>query len=165
MTEFQARILELRNKGMSHKDIAQNLNTSTDSVRKTYSKLKLRGLTGVEPVSISIRKEVSIDSPASTGGIIPVLAKNSASIGISEDELRCKHDMFFIILSYVKNISGGSFIEETKMLKELTLYGKPRYRDAISRAELKAYKGKVDGTVYYGHPDSIHKLKSEGILQ
>lgn len=83
---------------------------------------------------------------------------------LSEEQIREKHDMFFRILHYVKSIPEGQFTDETSMLRQLELIGKPRYKEAISRPELKEYKGKVDGVVYYGHANSIKKLKSEGIL-
>lgn len=84
---------------------------------------------------------------------------------LSEDELRKKHDMVFMIHSFVRNIPEGRFVEEPVMLRQLGLLGKPRYKDALSRAELKDYKGKVDGVVYYGSSSSIRKLKQEGVLQ
>lgn len=84
---------------------------------------------------------------------------------LSEAELRKKHDMFYQIFSFVKSIPEGKFVEETTMLRQLTLLGKPRYKEALAREDLKQFKGKVDGTIYYGNPNSIHKLKSEGVLQ
>lgn len=84
---------------------------------------------------------------------------------LSEAELRKKHDMFYQILSFVKGLPEGKYVEETSMLRQLTLFGKPRYREALSREDLKQFKGKVDGTVYYGNPNSIQKLKREGVLQ
>lgn len=84
---------------------------------------------------------------------------------LSEAELRKKHDMFYQVFSFVKGLPEGKFVEETSMLRQLTLYGKPRYKDALSRAELKDFKGKVDGVTYYGASTSIGKLKREGVLQ
>lgn len=84
---------------------------------------------------------------------------------LSEAELRKKHDMFYQILSFVKGLPEGKYVEETSMLRQLTLFGKPRYREALTREDLKQFKGKVDGTVYYGNPNSIQKLKREGVLQ
>lgn len=95
-----------------------------------------------------------------------VKRKEINGIGVfTEGQLREKHDMFFMVYSYVSKIPKGSYIEEIHMLKELGLLGKPRYRDAISRHELKENKGRVDGVNYYGHIESIKKLKSEGVLQ
>lgn len=87
------------------------------------------------------------------------------SKSLTEQELRQKHDMFFMVKNYVENIPVGRFVDETQMLRDLGILGKPRYRDAIMRPELKEYKGKVDGTTYYGSIESIKKLKSEGVLQ
>ena len=84
---------------------------------------------------------------------------------ISEADLRKKHDMFFMVLSFVQGIPNGEFVEESAMLRHLGIVGKPRYRDAITRPELKDFKGRVDGVIYYGSQNSIKKLKSEGVLQ
>jgi hypothetical protein len=83
----------------------------------------------------------------------------------SETELRQKHDMFFMLIAYVNNIPKGKFIDEVTLLRQLELLGKPRYRDAVSRPELKQFRGKVDGVIYYGCEESISKLKHEGVLQ
>ena len=84
---------------------------------------------------------------------------------LTEEQLRKKHDMLFMVLSSVKSLTKKEFIEETQMLRDLGLLGKPRYRDILTRSELKDYHGKADGVVYYGHPDSIRRLKQEGVLQ
>ena len=84
---------------------------------------------------------------------------------ISEADLRKKHDMYFMVLSFIQGIPEGEFVEESVMLRHLGIVGKPRYRDAITRPELKDFKGKVDGVTYYGSQTSIKKLKSEGVLQ
>ena len=97
---------------------------------------------------------ISTDEPLSPGEVL-----------LSENELRHKHDMFFKVISFVKGIPDGKYIEETAMLRQLGMIGKPRYKDAITRPELKDYKGKVDGVTYYGTQSSIVKLKQEGVLQ
>lgn len=84
---------------------------------------------------------------------------------LTETDLRQRHDLFFMILSYLQKICEGKFIEEGAMLRTLGLVGKPRHRDALSRPELKDYKGRVDGVTYYGSVESIKKLKREGVLQ
>jgi hypothetical protein len=84
---------------------------------------------------------------------------------LSEDDLRKKHDMFYMISSFIKGIPDGRYVEEPVMLRQLGLMGKPRYREALSRAELKDNRGKVDGVIYYGSISSIKKLKNEGVLQ
>lgn len=84
---------------------------------------------------------------------------------LTEDELKMKHDLFTKILGFIKEIPGGRFIDEATMLRSLGLYGKPRYREALSRPELKDMKGRVDGVTYYGPAEGIKKLKQEGVLQ
>jgi len=84
---------------------------------------------------------------------------------LSEEDLRKKHDMYFMILSFLKEIPAGKFIDESTMLRQLSLYGKPRYREALARPEIHEHKGKADGVIYYGAISSIKKLKSEGVLQ
>lgn len=97
--------------------------------------------------------------------ITPKVTKPISITMLSESDLRKKHDMFFMIISFIKSIPDGSYVEEPVMLRQLGLIGKPRYREALSRAELKDYKGRVDGVTYYGSSSSIRKLKSEGIIQ
>lgn len=105
-------------------------------------------------------KVFKVDNP-----IVEEVKSQVVAITLTEEQLRQKHDMFFMVFTYVKAIPPTKFVEEGQLLRELGLLGKPRYRDAISRQELKEYKGKVDGTVYYGSIESIKKLKSEGVLQ
>lgn len=102
-----------------------------------------------------------------TDGINTEKKQASASIQLStlsEKDLREKHDMYYIIQSFISKIPEGEYIEETSMLRHLSLWGKPRYREALARIE-KDNKGKVDGTTYYGSITSIRKLKQEGVLQ
>ena len=64
---------------------------------------------------------------------------------LSEDDLRKKHDMFFMIQHFIAAIPTGKYIDEPTMLRQLSLVGKPRYREALSRPELKDNRGRVDG--------------------
>lgn len=117
-------------------------------------------------LSEKILPYVRLKKPLPPAFVSPPMEKEQVPGNVlSEDQLRQKHDMFFIVRSYIDKLPVGQFIEEAQMLRELGLYGKPRYRDAITRTELRDNKGKVDGTTYYGHIDSIRKLKQEGVLQ
>jgi hypothetical protein len=83
---------------------------------------------------------------------------------LSEADLRKKHDMFFILKSELNILQKGQFIEETKLIRKIGLWGKPGFRTVIDAPEVKLYKGKADGVIYFGHPESINKLKNEGVL-
>lgn len=83
---------------------------------------------------------------------------------MNENELKQKHDQFTILMNEVKKIPEGRFIEESQILRKAGLWGKPGYRSTSDRPEFKQFRGKADGTVYFGHEKSIQKLKMEGVL-
>jgi hypothetical protein len=152
MDKINQVILQLRaDEKKTYKEISDILKRdhkiilSEDTISSRYLRMKKKGLLLTNPVTSSIDKPLS--------GIL------------TEADLRNKHDMYFIIHRHVQKIPVGKFLEENQMLKDLGFYGKPRSKDAVSRPELKQYRGKVDGTVYFGHPESIRKLKQEGVLQ
>jgi hypothetical protein len=67
-------------------------------------------------------------------------------------------------MNEIKQIQKGKFIEESQLLRKAGLWGKSGYRATVSRSEFNEYRGKADGTVYFGHPDRIQFLKSQGVL-
>ena len=153
ITKTDEEIIRLKKEGLTYQQISERLREqgilkSFDTINHRYLLLKKRGLT--EPVLY--QGTISASDVVKTSGVL------------SEAQLRERHDMFFIIMTYLQKIQKGMFIEESQMLKDLGLYGKARYREALSRLE-KEYRGKVDGTIYYSNPESISKLKSEGVLQ
>lgn len=93
-------------------------------------------------------------------GVKPV----EKTVFLTEKELRQRHDVFYKIKSELDQIPKGQFIEESSLFKKLSIWGKPGTRSNISQPEIQPYKGKADNTVYYGHPESIEKLKNEGVL-
>ena len=115
------------------------------------------------PESILVSKrEISKEMPKKEEEVKKILPP---SVTLSEDQLRKKHDMYYMIFTYLRQLKEKQYIEETQMLRDLGLISKPRLRDALNRPELKEYRGKADGVIYYGQPGSIKHLKSEGILQ
>jgi hypothetical protein len=134
----------------------------TDNLRR---KNGLHNKILVSRIKYDVHPKFSGEPPRNTQVVISESIQPTKANTLSEDELRKKHDMFFMIHSFVSNIPEGRFVEEPVMLRQLGLLGKPRYREALSRAELKDYRGKVDGVIYYGSAISIRKLKQEGVLQ
>jgi ssDNA-binding Zn-finger/Zn-ribbon topoisomerase 1 len=88
----------------------------------------------------------------------------AASGRFSESDLREKHDMMFRLKKFLQALPRGEFIEEVELLKELCMFRKPGYKQAVEHPDIKPHRGKADGTIYYGHPDSIRTLKQEGVL-
>lgn len=129
------------------------LNNRVKNPKLLISEIKAPKYPGVLP------QQKSLDSP-----IVQKTASEKKML-LSEEDLRKKHDMYFMILSFLKSIPAGNYIDESSMLRQLSLYGKPRYREALSRQEIKDYRGKADGVIYYGSVHSIKKLKDEGVLQ
>lgn len=85
-------------------------------------------------------------------------------IYMTESELKTKHDQYTILMNAIRQIPDGMFIEESKLLKNAGLWGKPGYRSTTDRPEFRDYKGKADGVVYFGSEKSVKKLKMEGVL-
>jgi hypothetical protein len=156
MQKRDEEILRMRDQvGLSYSKISEHLNVlgmgmSENSINKRYLLLKKQG--EMAPTTADALVSTLTEGDLTSTGVV------------SEAVLRQKHDMFFIIQNRLKQIPKGFYMEESQLLKDLGLYGKPRYKDALARVE-KDYRGKVDGSIYYGHPESIRKLKNEGVLQ
>lgn len=155
MTKKDQEIISLRKEGLLFRQISENMTArgfpiTENYATKRYTLLLKRGLT-ITPLAFTEGSQ--LPKPSLPTGVV------------SEAQLRKKHDKFFIIMTFLNGIPEGNFIEEAQMLKELKLLGKPGYREVLTREEIKPYKGKVDGTVYYGSTKSINKLKTEGVLQ
>ena len=91
--------------------------------------------------------------------------ENTAIIGITEDELRCRHDIRFQVRRAVKLLEKGTYLTQSEFVQRAKIKPGAGYRDVIDHTEFEEYRGKAGGMVYWSHPDSITKLKNEGILQ
>ena len=96
----------------------------------------------------------------SHGSVIP-----PPKVGISESELRQKHDLKFIIQQTADQTPKGSFIPEADFIKQSNIRNQQGFRQDIEDLQFRQYRGKAGGIVYWGHPDSIAKMKEEGILR
>lgn len=82
---------------------------------------------------------------------------------LTEAQLRMKHDNTYRFREALKNIKPGVYIPQAQFVRKLNL--KPPYRATLDLPEFEPYHGKASGsTVYWGHPDSIKKMKEEGVL-
>jgi len=83
---------------------------------------------------------------------------------LTEEDLRRKHDNIFKVEEAARRLREGEFVTEHDFVSSLGLRGS--YRPTIERSEFEKYRGRAEGNVYYwGHPNSIAKMKREGILQ
>jgi hypothetical protein len=85
--------------------------------------------------------------------------------GISEQELRAKHDVSFKIKKTAESLSGDIFYTEYEFIKLCEIQQASGWRHIIDSGLFDSYKGKAGGTVYWSNPQNIERLKNEGILK
>lgn len=84
---------------------------------------------------------------------------------IGEAELRDRIDSAYRLEQHARKIPEGQYYEESELLRDARVLGR------IGRATLESerfarYRGRADGGKYYwGHPASVARLKSEGLLR
>lgn len=103
--------------------------------------------------------EVPID------GIIELSGNSEQqAVGLTEAQLRAKYDIRFIVATKCKELKSGVFLTRAEFVKFCGIRPGQGYTDVINHPDYDAYRGKAGGDVFYSHPDSIKKLKSEGVL-
>jgi len=100
----------------------------------------------------------------SLNNVDKIKSLNATSSGITEDQLRKKHDISYIVQVNLKKLPEGSFYTEAEFIQKCSLRGQSGYRPILDHPDISAYKGRASGTIYYGHPKGIEKMKSEGVL-
>lgn len=88
----------------------------------------------------------------------------SQKMGLSESEVRQKHDINYIISTALQTVKPGTFYKKDEILKLAKIRpNMPGVNDVLLINE--KYYGRASGNViYWSHPESIEKLKNEGIL-
>lgn len=89
--------------------------------------------------------------------------ESKSCLSLSEEDLRRKHDTVFKVSEMADEIPRGQFLPEPDFVASLRLKGS--YRAILERQQFERYRGKADGgLIYWGHPDSIQKLKNDRVL-
>jgi len=83
---------------------------------------------------------------------------------LSEDDLRRKYDTVFILRQKAAELEVGSFYTESDFIRQSGIRVGPGYRQALDHPDFAKYKGRGGNTTYWGHPESIAKMKHEMIL-
>jgi len=89
-------------------------------------------------------------------------AKQKPINGLSETDLRRRHDNAYKVAEAASKLTAGEFIPEADFVSSLRLKG--GYRSVLERQQFERYRGKADGIVYWGHPESIKRLKDDRVL-
>lgn len=85
-------------------------------------------------------------------------------LGITEDELRSRYDNRYKINEAIKKLKLGLFFPESEFIKFANVKAGIGYRQLLDHRDYLSFKGKAGGTVYWSHPESIKKLKEDGVL-
>jgi hypothetical protein len=82
---------------------------------------------------------------------------------ISEDEIRSRHDDLYKIRQGAKSLPRGEFTPDNEFKDGCQI--SPKGRSLTREREFDIYHGKAPGgDVYWGHPDSIARLKADHVL-
>lgn len=86
------------------------------------------------------------------------------AVGLTEAQLRAKYDIRFIVATKCKELKQGVYLTRAEFVKFCGIRPGQGYTDVINHPDYDVYRGKAGGDVFYSHPDSIKKLKSDGVL-
>jgi hypothetical protein len=81
--------------------------------------------------------------------------------GLTEADLRAKHDVSFIIQDAVNSLEDGIYLNDNEFIHKF-LRGQTGYRQAMDK--FKDYRGRASGITYWSSKKSIYKMKMEGVL-
>ena len=84
--------------------------------------------------------------------------------GISEVDLRQRFDPLFQLREGVQKLKVGTYYTDSEFREVIVKSRHVGYRSRSESPEFEIYRGKAGGVVYWSHPTSIKKLKTEGVL-
>ena len=159
-----AYLRENANKHSNVHDLIHACMEDTGRARKNVQTAWGEICKGNSPVSLGFQPHPVVFMPSQQG-------KNHLSstpptmTGISEAQLRQKHDTKFIIQQAANSLKEGTFITETDFIKQCNVQSHQGFRQFLNDEDFNLYRGRASGTTYWSHPKSIAKMKSEGILR
>jgi len=84
--------------------------------------------------------------------------------GITEEQFRAKFDLNFIVGKKCKELQRGVFLSMSEFIRYCGITPGNGYRQVLEHPDFDTYRGRVRGDIYWSHPESITKMKTEGIL-
>jgi len=106
-------------------------------------------------------KELDLTGAAVVG---PEVKLPGAKLGITEAELRRKHDASFIILTAAEGLKEGVYLTDYEFMQLCKLNANAGYRRITDQDQFDKYRGRAQKIIYWSHPKSIEKMKSQGVL-
>lgn len=96
--------------------------------------------------------------------LIEIAEPVEQAVGLTEAQLRAKYDIRFIVATKCKELKQGVYLTRSEFVKFCGIRPGQGYTDVINHPDYDMFRGKAGGDIFYSHPDSIKKLKSEGVL-
>lgn len=84
--------------------------------------------------------------------------------GLTEEQFRAKFDLTFIVKKKCLDLQKGIFLSMGEFIKTCGIMPGSGYRQILDHPDFENYRGRVRGDTYWSHPESISKMKTEGIL-
>ena len=84
--------------------------------------------------------------------------------GITEEQFRAKFDLNFIVGKKCKELQKGIYLSMSEFIKLCGITPGSGYRQVLEHPDFDSYRGRIRGDIYWSHPESISKMKTEGIL-
>ena len=98
------------------------------------------------------------------GEIIETIVSEQKIAGITEEQFRAKFDLNFIVSKKCKELQKGIYLSMSEFIKLCGITPGSGYRQVLEHPDFDNYRGKIRGDIYWSHPESITKMKTEGIL-
>ena len=90
--------------------------------------------------------------------------KTMINEGITEQDFRKQFDNRYILSEAVKDLKKGQLIDQRKFIQSLKLIG--TYKDILEEVDFELFRGKISSDkIFWSHPETISKLKSESLLR
>ena len=99
------------------------------------------------------------------GDTVEVAEKPAEKIaGITEEQFRAKFVLNFIVGKKCKELQKGIYLSMSEFIKLCGITPGSGYRQVLEHPDFDSYRGRIRGDIYWSHPESISKMKTEGIL-
>jgi hypothetical protein len=89
---------------------------------------------------------------------------DGSTLGLSESQLRAKHDMAYIVKQAVAQLKKGVYLSDSEFIQKSGLKASAGYRQVLDHPDFDQYKGRAGGKIYWSHPESIKKMINDGVL-
>ena len=84
--------------------------------------------------------------------------------GMTEEQFRAKFDLTFIVAKKCKELKMGVYLSMSEFIKFCGIQPGTGYRQVLEHPDFEEYRGKVRSDYFWSHPESIRKMKGEGLL-